>query len=87
MYYSLKRKICGGNDEMDTTGFDQYKYSRTSSKSRRTVICRISVHQKVNTKDENQSDINEDKINDEHELTNISTCTKKNEIPNTMTYL
>lgn len=87
MYHALKQKICGGSDEMDPTGFDQYKYSRASSKSRRTVICRISVHQKVNKKDENQSEINEDKTDNDHELTNISSVTQKNEIINTTTQL
>lgn len=87
MYHTLKRKICSGNDEIGTPRFDQYNYSRTSSKSRRTLICRISVHQKVNNRDENQSEINEDKTINDHELTNMSSCTKKNEIPNTMTYL
>jgi len=86
MYYTFKRKICGGDDEMDVAGFDQYKYSRSSAKSRRTVICRISVNQNLN-KDENQSEINLDKTNDEHELTNFSGCSKKNETPNTVTYL
>ncbi|XP_022168010.1 uncharacterized protein LOC111032108 [Myzus persicae] len=83
MYSTLKQKLCSGNDEMDVAGFDQYKYSRSSAKSRRTVICRISVHQ---NKDENLTEINQD-INNDHELTNFSSCPKKNETPNTVTYL
>lgn len=86
MYYTLKQKVCGGNEEMNMAGFDQYKYSRSSAKNRRTVICRISVHQNSN-KHENQSEINHDKINEDHELTNISSCSKKNETPNIVTYL
>jgi len=86
MYYTFKRKLCGDDDEMDVAGFDQYKYSRSSAKNRRTVICRISVNQNLN-KDENQSEINLDKTNDDHELTNFSDCSKKHETPNTVTYL
>lgn len=82
MYFTIKRKICGGNDEMDTAGFDQYKYSRSSAKSRRTVICRISVHQKS----ENHSDIEQNTIDNSHELTNFRNS-NKNETPNTVTYL
>lgn len=84
MYYTLKWKICGGNDEIDATGIDQYKYSRSSAKSRRTVICRISVHQNP---DNNQSEIDLDNANEDHELTNFSTCSKNNITPNMVTYL
>lgn len=84
MYYTLKQKLCGGNDEMDVGGFDQYKYSRSSAKSRRTVICRISVHQ---NKDENLSEIDPDKFNNDHELTDFSNYPKKSETPNMVTYL
>lgn len=87
MYHTLKQKLCGGNEEMDISGFDQYKYSRSSAKCRRTVICRISVHQNQNT-EENQSEINQDEIDDNHELTNLSgSCSKKNETPISVTYL
>lgn len=86
MYHTLKQKVCGGNEEMSTAGFDQYKYSRSSAKSRRTVICRISVHQNSN-KHENQSEIKQDQINEDHELTNITSCSKKDETPNIVTYL
>lgn len=86
MYYTFKQKICGGDDEMEVAGFDQYKYSRSSAKNRRTVICRISVHQNPN-KDENQSEINLDQTKDDHELTNFGNCSKNNETPNMVTYL
>lgn len=86
MYYTLKKKICSGNDEMEPVGFDQYKYSRSSAKSRRTVICRISVHQN-HKKGENESEINQDKTNNDHELTNLGNCSKTNETPNPVTYL
>lgn len=87
MYYTFKRKICGGNDEIEVAGFDQYKYSRSSAKSRRTVICRISVHQNSN-RDENQSEeVNLDKTNDGHEMTNFGGYSKKNETPNMVTNL
>lgn len=86
MYYTLKQKIYGHNEEIDMATFDQSKYSRSSAKSRRTVICRISVHQNPN-RDENQLDVNQDKIDDDHELTNLRHCSKRNEIPNTVTYL
>lgn len=86
MYFTLKQKICRDNNEMDVTGFDQYKYSRSSAKSRRTVVCRLSVHQFSN-KDENQTEISQDQIDDGHELSNLRNCSKKNETPNTVTYL
>lgn len=86
MYYTLKQKIYGSNDEMDIAGFDQYKYSRSSAKIRRTVICRISVHQNTN-KEIDQAETNHDNIDDNHELTNFSGCSKKNDTPNSVTYL
>lgn len=87
MYYTLKQKICGSNDEnIDMAGFDQYKYSRSSAKSRRTVICRLSVHRNIN-KIENQSEINPDTIIDDHELTNLCHDSKKVESPNIVTNL
>lgn len=95
MYYTLKQKICGGNDETDTTGIDQFKYSRSSAKSRRTVICRISVHQNPNkdpihqnaNKDEYQQEANQNTTNDNLELTKFNHCSKKGESLNTVTYL
>jgi len=84
MYCTLKQKLCGVDDEIDVIGFDQYKYSRSSAKSRRTVICRISVQ---HHKDENLTEINQDNIINDHELTNFSVCPKKNETPNMVTYL
>lgn len=86
MYFTMKRKICGSNDETDVSGIDQHKYSRSSAKSRRTVICRITVHQNPN-KDENQSEMDLNKINIDQELTELSSCSKRNDTPNTMTYL
>lgn len=84
MYYTLKQKLCGSNDEMNIAGFDQYKYSRSSAKIRRTVICRISV---PNTNKEiDQPEINQD-IDDNHELKNLSSCSKKNDAPISVTYL
>ncbi|KAE9528120.1 hypothetical protein AGLY_012542 [Aphis glycines] len=84
MYCTLKQKLFGFDDEIDVIGFDQYKYSRSSAKSRRTVICRISVQ---HNKDENLTGINQDNIINDHELTNFSACPKKNETPNMVTYL
>lgn len=86
MYFTMKLKICGGKDEMDMAGFDQNKYSRSSAKCRRTVICRITVHQNPN-KDENQSEMDLNKINNDQELTELSSCSKRNDSPNTATYL
>lgn len=76
----------GDNAEMDEGSFNQHKYSRTA-KSRRTVICRISVNQNPNF-DENQPEINTDEINGDHELTKLKICSpKNNETPTTETYL
>lgn len=86
MYCSLKQTICGRNNEMDMIGFDQFKYSRSSAKSRRTVICRISVHHNPN-KDENQAEANQNTTNDNLELTMFNHCSKKDDSPNTVTYL
>lgn len=79
--------MCGGSDEnIDIAGFDQYKYSRSSAKNRRTVICRLSVHQNVN-KIENQSEINPETIINDHELTNLCHDSKIIESPSTVTNL
>lgn len=75
----------GGNAELDEASFNQHKYSR-SAKSRRTVICRISVNQNPNSY-ENQSEINPDGINEDYELTKLKNCPKNNETLNTITYL
>lgn len=85
MYYTLKWKICGGNDEINVTGIDQYKYSKSSAKCRRTIICKISIQQ--NLDDKNQSEIKLDKTNDDHELTNFGTCSKNNITSNMVTSL
>lgn len=86
MYYTFKQKICGGNNEMDMTGFDQFKYSRSSAKSRQTVICRISVHQNPN-KNKNLLEANQNTTGDDLELTKFNHCFQKGESPNTVTYL
>ncbi|XP_050432467.1 trace amine-associated receptor 4-like [Adelges cooleyi] len=87
MYFYINQKICGESNEMDNSiEFDEFKYSRSSAKSRKTVICRMSIRRN-DCSEQDQQRVNENNIDNEVVFKNKNTFPMHHEQFDKVTHL